>query len=728
MGIFNEHSSNHFQFAKGVQGAPGVGFNLTADGNYDMVGKKLTNVGAPTSDTDSATKKYVDTNSGGGKTSLLTVDSNIDMKSQFSIKNLKTPSNNDDAANKKYVDDSKVDGSVFLKLDGTRQMTGNLDMNNKRIFNLPNPTGSKQPIPLAYGDIAYLHVNGSNTMTNHLNMNNKKIINLVAPTNNTDAVPKKYVDDSLSNQDFSSFFKKDGSRTMTSDLNIGGHKIINLEDPSSDSDAASKKYVDRHLHQTQVQPSHYKDEFAFLMTSPTQWTDEIDNRTSFIPKKITDLSTKKGNFHEYNTRVLYTTILKNFQGGYKYKIGLNFFRLVGGADYTLCLEILNIDYQLWHKTQISVDNNTSQGLQLGNVSVKKLQHSFIDSKSQTQFMYYHKVIINFKKLTTGNRFFIHILVSIPNNGNDLAVYPLQYSGVYMIAYGIMSKVSNIDPDKVYDYHTGFDVKPTQVVYNVDINANNKKILNIALDRNLNSSAATVGMVKELIPFTTNYVYRRYFEEFYDFTDANIYRLNNISSGIVINSLIPNITIPNKHISDIIKDGLNMKKYSISFNPSANFTNYTLCLVLSNWGKRKFTLVKKDGNNQDLASLNCNFVLSKGSRYLTLLSNNKRDFFNIPRIFTPPSSSSSIPKYNNKTVLWLTENANTIVTKAKISEFITTLTLTTSNYAERQHFEFRIYDDDVILSKFMFSPNFYDFDSEAFHRVMLQEKLNGANIL
>ena len=731
MGIFNEHSSNHFQFAKGVQGAPGVGFNLTADGNYDMVGKKLTNVGAPTSDTDSATKKYVDTNSGGGKTSLLTVDSNIDMKSQYSIKNLKTPSNNDDAATKKYVDDSKVDGSVFLKLDGTRSMTGNLDMNNKRIFNLPNPTGSKQPIPLAYGDLAYLHVNGSNMMTNHMNMNNKKIINLVTPTNNSDATTKKYVDDNISNQDFSSFLKKDGSISMNSDLNIGGHKIINLEDPTSDSDAASKKYVDGNLHQTQVQPSHYKDEFAFLMSSPTQWTDEIDTRTSFIPKKIADLSTKKGNFHDYNHKVLYTTILKNFQGGYKYKMGLNFYRLVGGADYSLCLEILNIDYQLWHKTQISVDDNTSQGLKLENVSVKKLQHSFTDSKTQTQFMYYHRVIINFKKLTTGSRFFIHILVNIPNNGNDLAVYPLQFSGVYMIAYGIMSKVSNIDPDKVYDYHTGFDVKPTQVVYNVDINANNKKVLNIALDRNLNSSAATVGMVKELIPFTTNYVYRRYFEEFYDFTDANIYRLNNISSGIVINSLIPNITIPNKHISDVKKDGLNMNKYSISFNPSANFTNYTLCLVLSNWRRKKFTLVKKDGNNQDLASLNCNFDLSNAISYLTLLSNNKRDFFNLPRITSKPPirvPSYNIPKYNNKTVLWLTENANTIVTKAKISEFITTLTLTTSNYAERQHFEFSIYDDEVILSKFMFSPNFYDFDSEAFHRVMLQEKLNGANIL
>ena len=64
MGIFNEHSYNH-PFARGIQGTPGVGFSLTADGNYDMVGKKLRNVGAPASNTDSATKKYLDENSGG---------------------------------------------------------------------------------------------------------------------------------------------------------------------------------------------------------------------------------------------------------------------------------------------------------------------------------------------------------------------------------------------------------------------------------------------------------------------------------------------------------------------------------------------------------------------------------------------------------------------------------------------------------------------------------------
>ena len=754
MGIFNEHSSNHYQFAKGVQGAPGVGFNLTADGNYDMVGKKLTNVGAPTSDTDSATKKYVDDNSGGGKTSLITVDSNIDMKDTYRILNLKSPSDadepvtknyaesnffqidgsqqmtgdvnmnnkkiknlssptaNSDAATKKYVDDSKVDGSVFLKLDGTRQMTGDLNMNNNQIFNIPNPTGSKQPIPLAYGDLAYLHVDGSNMMTNHMNMNNKKITHLQTPTNNTDAATKKYVDDKSKPQDLSPFFKKDGSAPMTGNLNINGNKIINIEDPASDNDAVNKKYVDGHLHQSQVQPSHYKDEFAFLMSSPSQWTDEIDNRTSFIPKKIADLSTKKGIFHNYNHKVLYTTILKNFQGGYKYKMGLNFYRLVGGADYTLCLEILNIDYQLWHKTQISVDDISSQGLQLGNVSVKKLQHRFIDSLNHTQFMYYHRVIINFKKLTTGSRFFIHILVNIPNNGNDLAVYPMQFSGFYIIAYGIMSKVSNIDPDKVYDYHTAFDIKPTQVEYNVDINANNKKILNIALDRNRATSAATVGMVKELIPFTNDYVYRYYFEEFYDFSDAHNYRLIKSASGVVFNSLVQNITFPNKYLSNIRKEGLNVNNYTITFTPHFNFTNFTLCMVFYHWNNRDFALVKKSSdNNQSLLSL----TFTKAAGYLTLLSNSIRDSFTLPSNFD-----------GKKIVLWLTQSVDTIFTKVNISNLTSTLTLPNSNYTTNQTFDFTT--EDGVLSKIMFSPNFYDFDSEQFHRVILQEKLNGSYVI
>ena len=480
-------------------------------GDIKMDHKKITNLGVPSDNNDAATKQYVDVHA-SNLTPGVKLIGNLNANNK-KIVNLAKPTNNNDTANKKYVDDNKVDGSVFLKLDGTRLMTGNLNMNNNRIFNIPAPNAPNQPTPLAYTDLAYLHVDGSNKMTNDLNMDNKKMTNLKPPTSNSDAATKFYVDHKSTPQDLSPYLKKNGSDPMTGSLNMSGHKIINLEDPASDSDAVNKKYMNDHTHTAQVQPSHYKDEFSYLMSDPSQWTDEITTGTSFNMKKIADLPPNKGNFHDYNHKVIYMEKVKNSKGGYKYKMGINFYRLPKNFDYTLCLEILNTDYELWHKTQISVDRGTSRGLIIENVGVKKLSHRFTNSKGQTEFMYYHRIIVNFKKWLTGNSFFLHILVNIPQVGNDLAIYPKNFTGVYIIAYGIMGKFSNIDPDKVYDYHTAFDIKPTEVEYNVDINANNKKILNIALDKSNNSSAATVGMVKESIPFTKNYVYRRYFENF-----------------------------------------------------------------------------------------------------------------------------------------------------------------------------------------------------------------------
>ena len=416
MGIFNEHSNN--TFSKGIQGAPGVGFNLTSDCDYDMINKKLRNVGAPSDNTDAATKKYVDDNSSGSLlSSNLTVDSNIDMNHK-AIENLYPPQNNNDAAtkfytdvkflhvngdnqmignlnmnskktvnvnsptrqndasNKKYVDDTvaanKVDVSPYFKKDGSQKMTGNIDMDNNRIYNLPAPTGGKQPTPLAFTDLKYLHVAGTNKMANNLNMDNKGIIHLKPPTSDTDAATKKYVDDNAGSPDLSDYLEKDGTVAMTGNLNLNNNKIINLSKPTQDNEAVTKDYADKLVHHTAVQPSHYNDQFAYLMSSGAQWSDETDGGNSFFVRRIGDLSPSKGNFHNYNHKVIFLTINKSSQGGYKYKMGINFYRLTANADYTLCLEILNTDYQLWHKSQISVDKGTSRGLSIENVSVKKL--------------------------------------------------------------------------------------------------------------------------------------------------------------------------------------------------------------------------------------------------------------------------------------------------------------------------------------------------------------------
>ena len=714
MGIFNEQSFDH-PFAKGIQGAPGVGFSLTADGNYDMNKKRLTNVGAPSANTDAATKKYVDDNS-GGSTTHLTVDSNIDMKNTYRITNLSTPLDGKEPPTKDYVD------NTFLDRDGSYPMKGNLNMDNNRIYNLPAPTGPKQPTPLAFTDLKYVARDGTSTMTNNLNMDNKGIIHLKTPTSDTDAATKKYVDDNTGSPDLSDYLEKDGTVAMTGNLNVGSNRIINLSKPTQNNDAANKDYVDKLVHHTAVQPSHYNDQFAYLMSSSAQWTDEIDTGTSFFIKRIGDLSPSKGNFHNYDHKVIFLTINKSSQGGYKYKMGVNFYRLTANADYTLCLEILNTDYQLWHKSQISVDKGTSTGLSIENVSVKKLSHRFIDELGNSQFMYYHRIIVNFRKLSTGNKFFLHFLVNIPQEGTDLAVYPRQFSGVYLITYGIVGKISNIDPDKVYDYHTAFDIKPTEVVYNVDINANNKKILNINLDRNSNNSAATVGMVNEIHPFTKNYIYRKYFEDFFDFNDSNIYVLNQTSSGVVFNSLSSitgnsarNITLPTKTIDNIKDGGLNVSGYTISYSAANKLTSYTLCLVFTFWRNRNFSITKYDVTNinrkQNLVYI---YYLNVNNSFNIHIGNTRKTL-TVPNDFN-----------GKKVVLWLTESINNHVTKVNISNYSAEVIADVVSHSSNQKFEFL--NQDGVIEKFMYSPNFYDTGSLEHHTILLQEKLNGSYIL
>ena len=254
-----------------------------------------------------------------------------------------------------------------------------------------------------------------------------------------------------------------------------------------------------------------------------------------------------------------------------------------------------------------------------------------------------------------------------------------------------------------------------MVYNVDINANNKKILNIALDRNSNNSAATVAMVKEIHPFTTNNIYRKYFEEVYDFTDANLYVLSRTSSGVVFNSL-DSITgnpgrdmgIPNRTIDDIKKDGLDIINYAVTFSLPTVTTKYTLCIVFYHWRNRTFTIIKKDSNKRStLLSL---YYHTTGDT-VNLVVNKIRKQFVMPSNFN-----------GKKIVIWLAENVSSNVTKAVISDYSSTLTIPAARYTIDQDFEFT--SEGGVL----FSPNFYDTDSEQYHKVILQEKLNGSYIV
>ena len=92
-------------------------------------------------------------------------------------------------------------------------MTGNLDMNSKRIYNVAQPNGDNQPATKIWSENKFLD-KSSGVMAGPLNMSNNKITYVAKPTDDKDGVNKKYIDDN--------YLKLSGG-TMT------GHIILHYE-------------------------------------------------------------------------------------------------------------------------------------------------------------------------------------------------------------------------------------------------------------------------------------------------------------------------------------------------------------------------------------------------------------------------------------------------------------------------------------------------------------------
>ena len=292
MGIFNQHYDNQPQqqrFLRGIQGSPGVGFSLTRDGNYDMVNKKLKNVGEGVESSDAVTKHQLETainskiNTSPSLTYYVKKDSpevaaDLDMKG-FAIKNLKvTPGGDGSATSRKYVDRKlgtkadRNDLNGYLKLDGSNQMSANLRMNGKRITGLTNvPAYDGEDTNEKYVDTklndkankndlnSYLKLDGSEQMQGNLQMNNNRITNLPDPQLNNEAATKNYVTISMNHLP-SLFLDRQGTSKMLGNLQMNDNRITGLTNsPNADDEATNKKYVDENISKANI--SHFKKYF-----------------------------------------------------------------------------------------------------------------------------------------------------------------------------------------------------------------------------------------------------------------------------------------------------------------------------------------------------------------------------------------------------------------------------------------------------------------------------------
>ena len=99
------------------------------------------------------------------------------------IKGLAAPSEDKDGANKKYVDDEikaipAVDTLDLLKLDGSRAMTGNLQMGNHTITGITSSSQDNAALTVGVSKSLYLPISGVRGMQGNLNLGGQSIVNL----------------------------------------------------------------------------------------------------------------------------------------------------------------------------------------------------------------------------------------------------------------------------------------------------------------------------------------------------------------------------------------------------------------------------------------------------------------------------------------------------------------------------------------------------------------------
>ena len=421
-------------------------------------------------------------------------------------------------------------------------MAGPLNMSNNKITHLANPTADKDAVSRIYGDGRY-DKKGGDTMTGNLTVGDNYITGLNSKQTDYDTnqpnLRQEIIDwknvkweDRTDNKFYKAYEQwtiYDGyatpfyfmkqiqlfrllmndkdyatinafqvltnksrqappseSQTSNKYFNLFGMTATNMENPTDATDGVNLRTLDKY----NMKPSDHTNRFAYLM-DPTngllQWTDLLTN--SIALNSIGDLNATSGNYHTYNKKVIYASIRKNSQGGYKWRLAIQCYRLQKDKDYTLCLEILTTDYELWHKSITTFDTTTSQGVTVKNWHVNKYSHEYRTSSNRVEYMYYHKLLVIFSKTASSTPYFLHIQDVMAQSGIDLNTYPTNFNKYYLIAYGILGETMDLDPNKTYDYHKTFDIKPTEVVYNVNLDMNRKKILNIAPDRTKNNSAA-----------------------------------------------------------------------------------------------------------------------------------------------------------------------------------------------------------------------------------------------
>ena len=439
--------------------------------NQTIEGKKIFHdieVPSPAIDGHASNKAYVDNEI--SKISVSSDNSNYVKKSgdtmvgKLLIPNVSYPIQGDLRQTMSYESTREI----FLSRHENRPMYTNLDMSNHTIDNVKNAINKDQSINKGQFDnelelkanksdlLQYLKTDGSNPMNGSLKMGGNRITGLIkTPYYNGEAVNKKYVDDKSNN-----FLKVNGDNMMLADIRMNGNKITGLsEKPTKKYDATNKEYVDENVKKSQIGDSHTSTNIlSYIM-------EDIDETSSEYGIEIDKIDNLDSSFHSFNKKVIYLNLIKD-DNSYEARIGYNIFRLIDkniDKIYTFTAEWITTDINAWNKMEI-----------YSNISAGEIISYHSKKYEDGNGLYYIRTISQVKimKISTAPLYFfstIHI-----ENVNP--TYPAKFKEIFNIIYGINGRYENV-PAKVYDKHNLYEPSGENMKMLVDLDMNNKKILN-----------------------------------------------------------------------------------------------------------------------------------------------------------------------------------------------------------------------------------------------------------
>ena len=263
------------------------------------------------------------------------MQADINMNNNF-IQNIATPTSSHQVTNKGYCDYN------FLNRQSGGVLMGPLSMNRNDLTGIPDtPKFGYSAVNKNYvdGEISkipgtdtspFLKIDGSRAMTGNLDMGDHSIQKVSDPVNSDDVATKNYVDAEIGYVS-TPFLKLDGTRAMTGILNMNTHKISNVVNPEFDTDVVNKQYLENKLIESHLQPSGPSNIFHFLMND----TSKFSSIREIIIGSFSDVEKVA---HRLNKKALSILLQNDLQTvSYSARLGLDMTSLSVG-DYTLVME------------------------------------------------------------------------------------------------------------------------------------------------------------------------------------------------------------------------------------------------------------------------------------------------------------------------------------------------------------------------------------------------------